>query len=79
MSMSLLSDLTLADLEITKDLTYFCVILHSMSKENENTRSKSRAKSATNRKARGNMKTKNVEVKKDDFEKLLSQMIKDKK
>ena len=50
-----------------------------MSKENENTRSKSRAKPATNRKARGNMKTKNVEVKKDDFDKLLSQMIKDKK
>ena len=77
--MNLLLDLTHAGLEITKELIYFCAILHSMSKENENTRSKSRAKSATNRKARGNMKTKNVEVKKEDFDKLLLQMIKNKK
>ncbi len=66
-------------MEITKDLTYFCVILHSMSKESENTRGKARAKSAISGKAHGNMKTKNVEVKKEDFDKLLSQMINDKK
>lgn len=66
-------------MEITKDLTYFCVILHSMSKESENTRGKARAKSAVSGKARGIRKTKDVKVKKDDFDKLLSQMIKDKK
>lgn len=50
-----------------------------MSKESENTRGKARAKSAISGKAHGNMKTKNVEVKKEDFDKLLSQMINDKK
>lgn len=50
-----------------------------MSKDNENTRGKARAKSAVSGKVRGIKKTKEVEVKKDDFDKLLSQMIKDKK
>ena len=50
-----------------------------MSKDRENTRGKVRAKSAVSSKARDIRKTKEVMVKKDDFDKLLSQMIKDKK
>lgn len=50
-----------------------------MSKESENTRSKVRVKSAVSGKAREIRKTKEIKVKKDDFDKLLSQMIKDKK